>query len=126
MAEELQVDSVWTGADVVTMRGGRYAIIEQGALAVKADKLVWVGAAADMPAFIAQKHHRLAGGIITPGLVDCHTHLVFGGDRSQEFEQRLNGVSYADIAAQGGGFSLPFGPRAQPVKRNWLHRPAGG
>ncbi|MDI6936417.1 imidazolonepropionase, partial [Serratia sp. Se-PFBMAAmG] len=50
-----------------------------------------------------REHHQIDGGIITPGLVDCHTHLVFGGNRSQEFEQRLNGVSYAEIAAQGGG-----------------------
>ncbi len=47
--------------------------------------------------------HDFAGGIITPGFVDCHTHLVFGGNRSGEFEQRLNGVSYAQIAAAGGG-----------------------
>ena len=103
MAEKLQVDSVWSGADVVTMQSGHYHLIEQGALAVKAGRLVWVGPAAAMPAFETREHHRLPGGIITPGLVDCHTHLVFGGDRSQEFEQRLNGVSYADIAAQGGG-----------------------
>ena len=95
--------TVWTGADLVTMRGGKYHLIPQGALVVRAGKLVWVGPQAEMPAFQAEQHHRLAGGIITPGLVDCHTHLVFGGDRSQEFEQRLNGVSYAEIAAQGGG-----------------------
>ncbi|MBS6034980.1 MULTISPECIES: imidazolonepropionase [Pantoea] len=103
MAEDMQVESVWTGADLVTMRGGKYHLIPQGALVVRAGKLVWVGPQAEMPAFQAEQHHRLAGGIITPGLVDCHTHLVFGGDRSQEFEQRLNGVSYAEIAAQGGG-----------------------
>ena len=103
MAEDMHVESVWTGADLVTMRDGKYHLIPQGALVVRAGRLVWVGPAAEMPAFIADQHHRLPGGIITPGLVDCHTHLVFGGDRSQEFEQRLNGVSYAEIAAQGGG-----------------------
>jgi len=103
MAEDMRVESVWTGADLVTMRDGKYHLIPQGALVVRAGRLVWVGPAAEMPAFIADQHHRLPGGIITPGLVDCHTHLVFGGDRSQEFEQRLNGVSYAEIAAQGGG-----------------------
>ena len=103
MAEEMRVDTVWTGADLVTMRDGKYHLIPQGALVVRAGKLVWVGPQAEMPAFAADQHHHLPGGIVTPGLVDCHTHLVFGGDRSQEFEQRLNGVSYAEIAAQGGG-----------------------
>lgn len=103
MAEEMRVDTVWTGADLVTMRDGKYHLIPQGALVVRAGKLVWVGPQAEMPAFVADQHHQLPGGIVTPGLVDCHTHLVFGGDRSQEFEQRLNGVSYAEIAAQGGG-----------------------
>ncbi|WP_336754931.1 imidazolonepropionase [Pantoea sp. USHLN298] len=103
MAEDMRVESVWTGADLVTMRDGKYHLIPQGALVVRAGRLVWVGPEAKMPAFIAEQHHLLPGGIITPGLVDCHTHLVFGGDRSQEFEQRLNGVSYAEIAAQGGG-----------------------
>lgn len=102
-ADEWQADSLWLGADVVTMQDGRYHTIRDGALAVKAGKLVWVGARTDMPAFGAAQRHVFAGGIITPGLVDCHTHLVFGGDRSQEFEQRLNGISYAEIAAQGGG-----------------------
>ena len=103
MTEEMRVEAVWTGADLVTMRDGKYHLIPQGALVVRAGRLVWVGPEAEMPAFAADRHHRLPGGIVTPGLVDCHTHLVFGGDRSQEFEQRLNGVSYAEIAAQGGG-----------------------
>ncbi|NBB57127.1 imidazolonepropionase, partial [Pantoea vagans] len=103
MTEEMRVEAVWTGADLVTMRDGKYHLIPQGALVVRAGRLVWVGPEAEMPAFVADQHHRLPGGIVTPGLVDCHTHLVFGGDRSQEFEQRLNGVSYAEIAAQGGG-----------------------
>jgi imidazolonepropionase len=56
-----------------------------------------------LPSFPDAEQHEFAGGIITPGFVDCHTHLVFGGNRSGEFEQRLNGVSYAEIAASGGG-----------------------
>lgn len=102
-ADDLSIDSLWLGADLVTMQGGKYQIIEDGALAVKAGKLHWVGPRETMPAFHAREQHQLSGGIITPGLVDCHTHLVFGGNRSQEFEQRLNNVSYAEIAAQGGG-----------------------
>lgn len=103
MTSEIHCDSLWHGADIVTMRDGKYHIISNGAIAVHAGKIVWLGEQATMPALIAAKTVKLDGGIITPGLVDCHTHLVFGGNRSGEFEQRLNGVSYAEIAAQGGG-----------------------
>ena len=103
MAEAKPIDSVWLGADIVTMRDGHYNVIADGALAVDQGNIIWVGARSACPAFAPREQHQFSGGIITPGLVDCHTHLVFGGDRSQEFEQRLNGVSYADIAAQGGG-----------------------
>jgi imidazolonepropionase len=96
-------DSVWRGAALVTMKDGHYNLIENGAIAVTGGKIVWTGSAADCPAFSDAKQHEFDGGIITPGFVDCHTHLVFGGDRSAEFEQRLNGVSYAEIAAAGGG-----------------------
>ncbi|WP_447873415.1 imidazolonepropionase [Serratia fonticola] len=103
MTSEIHCDSLWHGADIVTMRDGKYHIISKGAIAVRAGKIVWMGEQAAMPALAATKTVKLDGGIITPGLVDCHTHLVFGGNRSGEFEQRLNGVSYAEIAAQGGG-----------------------
>lgn len=96
-------DSVWRGATLVTMKDGHYNLIENGAIAVTGGKIVWTGSATDCPAFSDAKQHDFDGGIITPGFVDCHTHLVFGGDRSAEFEQRLNGVSYAEIAAAGGG-----------------------
>lgn len=103
MAVERNCDSVWYGADLVTMRDGRYSLIEDGAIAVRDGQIVWTGTRAESAAIPAQTRTDFGGGIVTPGLVDCHTHLVFGGDRSAEFEQRLNGVSYADIAAQGGG-----------------------
>ncbi|ALX94784.1 imidazolonepropionase [Serratia fonticola] len=103
MTSEIHCDSLWHGADIVTMRDGKYHIISNGAIAVRTGKIVWMGEQAAMPALAATKTVKLDGGIITPGLVDCHTHLVFGGNRSGEFEQRLNGVSYAEIAAQGGG-----------------------
>ena len=103
MAEAKQIDSLWLGADIVTMRDGHYNLIADGALAVDNGELIWVGPRSELPDFAPRTQQQIDGGIITPGLVDCHTHLVFGGDRSQEFEQRLNGVSYAEIAAQGGG-----------------------
>lgn len=65
-------------ADIVTMRDGKYHIISNGAIAVRAGKIVWMGEQAAMPALAATKTVKLDGGIITPGLVDCHTHLVFG------------------------------------------------
>ncbi len=98
-----RADSVWRGATLVTMQDGHYNLTENGAIAVSDGKIVWTGTAAECPDFTDAVQHEFNGGIITPGFIDCHTHLVFGGDRSGEFEQRLNGVSYADIAAAGGG-----------------------
>ncbi|WP_034913632.1 imidazolonepropionase [Erwinia sp. 9145] len=103
MSEQHRCDSLWHGADVVTMQNGRYNIIEDGAIAVRDGNIIWVGPLRDAREINAVRRIDFGGGIVTPGLVDCHTHLVFGGDRSHEFEQRLNGVSYSDIAAQGGG-----------------------
>lgn len=103
MNQQLNCDHLWYGADIVTMQDGRYNIIEQGAIAVSGEEIVWVGPYAQSAQIQACQRTDLGGGIVTPGLVDCHTHLVFGGDRSHEFEQRLNGVSYSEIAAQGGG-----------------------
>ncbi|MGE9550660.1 imidazolonepropionase [Erwinia amylovora] len=103
MSGELRCDHLWYGADIVTMQQGKYSIIKNGAIAVNQDKIVWIGPWQEAKQIKADIHTKFEGGIITPGLVDCHTHLVFGGDRSHEFEQRLNGVSYSEIAAQGGG-----------------------
>lgn len=103
MVSTIHCDSLWYGADIVTMCGGEYHLIPQGAIAVAGGKIVWIGPHKELPAFHASREVVFQGGLITPGLIDCHTHLVFGGDRSAEFEQRLNGVSYAEIAANGGG-----------------------
>ncbi|ATA26670.1 imidazolonepropionase [Brenneria goodwinii] len=96
-------DSIWRGATLVTMQDGHYNLIENGAIAVTDGNIVWRGNMADCPALPGARLHEFNGGIITPGFIDCHTHLVFGGDRGAEFEQRLNGASYAEIAAAGGG-----------------------
>lgn len=103
MSGELRCDSLWYGADIVTMQDGKYSIIPDGAMAVTQGRIQWIGPSRDAKHIKADIHTAFDGGIVTPGLVDCHTHLVFGGDRSHEFEQRLNGVSYSEIAAQGGG-----------------------
>jgi len=100
--------ALWTDARLATMApaaGNAYGAIENGAIAVTGDAIQWVGdqgsLPADLPAGLSV--HSAGGRWLTPGLIDCHTHLVYGGDRAREFEQRLSGVSYAEIARQGGG-----------------------
>ena len=96
---------VWRNCHAATMAGGKYALIERAAIVTNADRIEWIGPEAELPRTDAAREHDLGGAWVTPGLIDCHTHLVFGGDRSQEFEQRLQGVDYATIAAQGGGIA---------------------
>jgi imidazolonepropionase len=100
-------DQVWIGANIATMAGTRpYGSMENAALAVKGERIAWLGATAEARR-LAQAQgisiHDADGTWITPGLIDCHTHLVYGGNRVAEFEQRLCGVSYEDIARAGGG-----------------------
>ena len=96
-------DQLWTNARIATMRGNALGLIELGAIASLGDRITWIGNAADAPIADATVVHDCAGALMTPGLIDCHTHLVFAGNRAQEFEQRLLGTSYADIANAGGG-----------------------
>jgi imidazolonepropionase len=99
-------DALWTNAKVATLRGGRYAALVPGAVAAQDGKIAWVGAVADLPGrpdALAREVHDLAGHWITPGLIDCHTHLVYAGSRAHEFEQRLQGATYEEIARAGGG-----------------------
>jgi len=94
-------------ARVATMVAGPdYGAIHDGAIAVRGGRIDWVGARADLPAALrtaATTEHDAGGRWITPGLIDCHTHLVYAGSRAGEFEQRLNGASYEAIARAGGG-----------------------
>ena len=96
-------DQLWTNARIATMRGNALGLIEQGAIASLGERITWIGNAADAPIADATVVHDCAGALMTPGLIDCHTHLVFAGNRAQEFEQRLLGTSYEDIANAGGG-----------------------
>ncbi|MCO6059723.1 imidazolonepropionase [Pseudomonas sp. MOB-449] len=96
---------LWDNCHVATMQGGKYSIIEDAVLVTYAGRIEWIGPRAELPAIPYDVEVDLGGAWVTPGLIDCHTHLVFGGDRSREFEQRLEGVSYAEIAAQGGGIA---------------------
>ena len=99
-------DTLWTNARIATMRGGRYAIAAPGAIAASGGTIAWVGESASLPAephALARAVRDVGGRWITPGLIDCHTHLVYAGNRAREFELRLQGASYEDIARAGGG-----------------------
>ena len=97
--------TLWQHCHVTTMADGKYSIIENAAMVTVGSLIEWVGPRSDVPAADYAQVHDLQGAWVTPGLIDCHTHTVFGGNRSDEFEQRLEGVSYADIAAKGGGIA---------------------
>jgi imidazolonepropionase len=100
---------LWLGGRLATMdptMAGPYGAIEDGAIAVDDGRIAWIGRAADLPGELpprATARHDLAGRWVTPGLIDCHTHLVYGGDRAAEFELRLSGATYEQIARAGGG-----------------------
>jgi imidazolonepropionase len=96
---------LWCNARLATLAGDSgWGAVERGALVVDGDTLAWVGAEADLPRGLAiDAEHDLGGAVVTPGLVDCHTHLVYGGERAREFELRLEGAGYEDIARSGGG-----------------------
>lgn len=84
--------------------GSPYGLIDAASIVVEDGRVCWVGAADQLPAGMQPDViHRLDGALVTPALIDCHTHLVFGGSRASEFEQRQLGASYADIARAGGG-----------------------
>jgi imidazolonepropionase len=94
-----------TNIQIATMQGDTaYGLISHAALAITDGRIAWVGLAADLPAeFAGMTPQDMGGRLVTPALIDCHTHLVFGGDRAREFEMRLNGASYEEIARAGGG-----------------------
>jgi imidazolonepropionase len=89
-----------SGLTAATMQGG-YGLIQDAALLIEGDQIAWVGPRTNAPQ--ATETLDFHGRLLTPGLIDAHTHIVFGGNRAAEFEQRLNGASYADIARAGGG-----------------------
>ena len=97
--------TLWQHCNVATMANGTYSIIEDAALVTRDGYIEWLGPRQQLPTGEYGQTHGLEGAWVTPGLIDCHTHTVFGGNRSGEFEQRLQGVSYAEIAAAGGGIA---------------------
>ncbi|MDH6257512.1 imidazolonepropionase [Bradyrhizobium sp. BR13661] len=97
-------DALWVNVNLATMEGTGYGEIRDGAIAVRDGRIAWFGARATLP--VRQRaavEHDGCGHWLTPGLIDCHTHIVYAGNRSDEFEARLNGVPYEEIARRGGG-----------------------
>lgn len=97
--------TLWQHCNAATMANGTYSIIEDAAIVTREGFIEWIGPRQQVPAGEYGHTLGLDGAWVTPGLIDCHTHTVFGGNRSGEFEQRLQGVSYAEIAAAGGGIA---------------------
>lgn len=102
-------DAVWLNAKLATMtaNGSPYGAIEQGALAVKDGLIAYAGPQAELPPFdsLTTPLYDAQGQWLLPGLIDCHTHLLYAGNRANEFELRLQGASYQQIAAAGGGIA---------------------
>lgn len=105
-------DTLWlnvhlaTGDDTLITSADGYGCIRHGAVGIQNGRICWVGAEANLPGApenLASTREDGRGGWLTPGLIDAHTHVVFAGDRSREFAERLNGVSYEEIARKGGG-----------------------
>ena len=98
-------DKVWIHAQICTLKGDQaYGLIKDGTIAIDQDRVVWLGQTNDFPSDVqAIETCDAKGCLITPGLIDCHTHLVYAGDRADEFALRLEGASYESIAQQGGG-----------------------
>ncbi|MEJ6023532.1 imidazolonepropionase [Ramlibacter sp. PS4R-6] len=97
---------IWDNATLATMEGGDYGTVDAGALAVDGERIAWAGPSSQLPREWRDRSAEtrdLGGALVTPGLVDCHTHLVYGGDRAHEFELRLKGASYEEVARAGGG-----------------------
>jgi imidazolonepropionase len=101
-------NDLWLNGRLAKMTPGAlpYGAVEDGAIAVSDGRIAWVGARQDLPRrpeTLARHIHDLSGCWLTPGLIDCHTHIVHGGDRAHEFELRLQGATYEEIARAGGG-----------------------
>lgn len=102
----MRVDRLWTNGRLMTMAADRpgLGVVEGGVVAADAGRIVYAGPADDLPAGIdAGERTDLEGRWVSPGLIDCHTHLVHGGNRAKEFELRLAGASYEEVSRAGGG-----------------------
>ena len=121
-------DSLWFNVNLATMiEGNPYGMVEDGALVVDGSKIAWLGKRVDLPEDYesrVEKNFDGQGGWITPGLVDCHTHLVYAGSRAREFELRLQGATYEEIARQGGGIRSTVAATREADENNLLEQSA--
>ena len=99
----MQVDRIWMNARLATLTGDGLGIVEDGVVAAAGERIAYAGPVAEAPAFEAGETVDCEGRWITPGLIDPHTHLIWAGDRAREFELRLAGATYEEIARAGGG-----------------------
>jgi imidazolonepropionase len=122
-------DSLWLDCRFATMAGrSAYGILENGAMAVDSGRIVWMGPQVNLPSDAltrAQTVHRVENAWITPGLIDCHTHLVYAGNRAREFEMRLNGASYEEIARAGGGINSTVTAVRKATETDLFYQSAG-
>ena len=123
------VDSLWLDARLATLADQTpYGIIEKGAMAVEKGRIVWLGSIEMLPADAltkARSVNRLDNAWVTPGLIDCHTHLVHAGNRAGEFEMRLNGATYEEIARGGGGIISTVTAVRNATEADLLNQSAG-
>lgn len=101
----MSFSTLYNNAQIATMTSDKpYGLIENGAVAISNGMIKWVGPEKDLPVeFNGLPENDLGGRLLTPALIDCHTHLVYGGSRATEFELRLKGASYEEISRRGGG-----------------------
>ena len=107
---------IWRNGRLATLNPDHaqpYGLLERHALLVRDGRIAAIVAEDDVP---SGRSIDLEGRLVTPGLIDCHTHLVFGGSRAQEWEQRLNGVSYQTLSASGGGIRMSVSRPTSPEK----------
>ncbi|MCX7890514.1 MAG: imidazolonepropionase [Rhodobacteraceae bacterium] len=94
---------ILTDCRMATMEAGRYGLVDDAAIVLSRGRILWAGRRADLPSGIAGRRQVLDGRLVTPAPVDCHTHVVHAGNRAREFEMRLNGATYEEVARAGGG-----------------------
>jgi imidazolonepropionase len=99
----MNCERLWKNARLATLKSDGLGSVEHGILAAQNGRILYAGSADEAPKFSAKETVDCEGRWITPGLIDCHTHLVYAGNRAREFEMRLNGASYEEIARAGGG-----------------------
>lgn len=109
---------LWQHCHAATLKGGKYSIVEDAALVTDGPLIHWIGPRAELPPGDYAERIDLGGAWLTPGLIDCHTHAVFGGNRSGEFEQRLEASATPRSPPPAAVSPAPYAPPARPARKN--------